>query len=83
MAKKFCVIGNKANNKELNRNWFDSSEEAEAHAKKLLRERLRGRFYDQSHHVVTPELLVVEVKRVIGVEQTPIKSWDADEYDFG
>lgn len=83
MAKKFCVIGDKANNKELNRNWFETVEEAEAHAKKLMRDRLKGRFYDSNHPICTPELLVVEVRRVVGVETAPVKSWDANEYDFG
>ena len=72
--KKFCVIGPKCGrmSSEYDRKWFESQEEAEDHARSLLRDREPG----------SSPAFVVEVRSVVEVKPHPISVRSARKDDF-
>jgi len=78
MKKKFCVIGDKAHSANVTRTWCVTPEEAETHAKQLLRNKQS----EGTRPSQMPHLFVVEVIKVVGFETKPIKIFNPDEFDL-
>jgi hypothetical protein len=75
VMKKFCVIGDKgaiASNHQ--RSWFESQEDAVAHAKGLLRNNYHSR-------KEPCKLLVVEINKVVEIESPPVTVRDQNDAD--
>jgi len=83
MGTKYCVIGDQANNKALNRTWFDTPEEATVHGKKLVREGVKqaeARGYDQAQTFKPKRLYIVQVVGVVGTVEPQVEYHNAEDY---